>query len=44
MPIGCNVSINIVKQNTNSFYIADVTGTKDISIKKDYKIDIISKI
>ena len=43
MPIGCNVSINNTEQkNTNSFFIADVSGTKDISIKKDYKIDTSS--
>ena len=40
MPIGCNVSINNTKQKIQIlFYIADVSGSKDISIKKDYKID-----
>ena len=43
MPIGCNVSTNNAEQKIQILYIADVTGTKDISIKKDYKIDISSQ-
>ena len=44
MPIGCNVSINNAEQKIQIlFYIADVTGTKDISIRKDYKIDASSQ-
>ena len=44
MPIGCNVSTNNAEQKIQIlFYIADVTGTKDISIKKDYKIDASSQ-
>ena len=43
MPIGCNVSTNNAEQKQILFYIADVTGTKDISIKKDYKIDTSSQ-
>ena len=40
MPIGCNVSINNSEQKIQIlFYIADFSGSKDISIKKDYKID-----
>ena len=44
MPIGCNVSTNNAEQKIQIlFYIADVTGTKNISIKKDYKIDASSQ-
>ena len=44
MPIGCNVSTNNAEQKIQIlFYIADVTGTKDISIRKDYKIDASSQ-
>ena len=40
MPIGCNVSINNNEQKYKFFYIADIGSLKDISIKKEYKIDI----
>ena len=44
MPIGCNVSINNSEKKIQIlFYIADVTGSKDILIKKDYEIDTSSQ-